>query len=111
MKSRILAFHPAEQADLGRAWLLVAQNDGEQRADALFARIEAFCLGLAEFAEIGTRHDDRYNGLRSVGVPGLTTATVLFLVRPDTVTVIRIGYLGLNVWHDLPQPDNDNSER
>jgi len=111
MKSRILTFHPAARVDLGRAWLLVAQNDGEERAHALFARLEAFCLGLAEFAEVGTRHDDRYKGLRSVGVPGLRTATVLFLVRPEIVTVIRVGYLGQNVWHDLPQPANDNNER
>lgn len=111
MKSRILAFHPAARGDLGRAWLLVAQNDGEERANALLARLEAFCLSLAEFAEIGTRHDDRYQGLRSVGVPGLRTATVLFLIRPEIVTVIRVGYLGQNVWHDLPQPANDNNKR
>jgi hypothetical protein len=30
------------------------------------------------------------------------------LVRPDIVTVIRVGYLGQNVWHELPQPSNDN---
>lgn len=111
MKTRVLMFHPAARADLGRAWLLVAQNDGAERAYALFARLEAFCLGLAEFAEIGTRHDDRYRGLRSVGVPGLRTATVLFVVRPEMVTVIRIGYLGQNVWQDLPSAANDNKSR
>jgi len=108
MTTRILAFHPAARSDLGRAWLLVAQNDGEERAHALLDRLEAFCRSLAEFAEIGTRHDEHYRGLRSVGVPGLRTVTVLFLVRPDVVTVIRIGYLGQNVWHDLPRPANDN---
>jgi plasmid stabilization system protein ParE len=91
MTSRILAFQPAARADLGRAWSLVAQNDGEERTHALFARLEAFCLSLAEFAEIGTRHDDHYQGLRSVGVPGLTTVTVLFLVRPDTVSAKASG--------------------
>lgn len=108
MRTRILTFHPAARVDLGRVWLLVAQNDGEVRAHALLSRIEAFCLSLAEFAEIGTRHDDRYKGLRSVAVPGLRTATVLFLVTTDAVTVIRIGYLGQNVWQDLPQPANEN---
>lgn len=110
MKPRVLVFHPAARADLGRAWLLVAQNDGEERAHALFARLEAFCMLLGEFADIGTRHDDRYPGLRSVGVPGLRSATVLFLVRPDVVTVIRTGYLGQNVWQDLPRPANDQGK-
>jgi len=95
---------------MGRAWLLVAQNDGRERADALAARIEAFCLGLSEFAEIGTRHDERFKGLRSVGVPGLRSVTLLFVVRSDVVTVIRIGYLGQNVWRDIPSPGNDNDK-
>lgn len=30
--------------------------------------------------------------------PRLRIATVRFLVRADVVTVIRIGYLGANVW-------------
>lgn len=111
MKARLLLFHPAARTDLGRAWLLVAQNDGAQRANALFARLEAFCRSLGEFAEIGTRHDDRYKGLRSVGVPGLRSATVLFLVQPECVTIIRVGYLGQNVWQNLPHPANENGER
>lgn len=108
MKSRLLVYHPAAHADLVRAWSLVAQNDGAERADRLFARLESFCQGLAEFATVGTRHNDRFDGLRSVGVPGMKTATVLFLVRGENVTVLRVGYLGQNVWQDIPQPANDN---
>lgn len=108
MKSRLLVYHPASRADLARAWLLVEQSDGEELADRLLARLETFCLGLAEFAEVGTRHNDRYHGLRSVGVPGMKTATVLFLVQGETVTVLRVGYLGQNVWRDIPDPANDN---
>jgi len=76
---------------------LVYANDGEERADGLYARIEAFCRSLGEFSDIGTRRDDLRPGLRVIGVPGLSTATIVFLVERDTVTVIGIGYLGSNV--------------
>jgi plasmid stabilization system protein ParE len=102
MKPRHFTLHVAAQADLADAWQLVALNDGTERADAVYARMEAFCRSLGEFAEIGTRHDHRLPGLRSVGIPSLRRATVLFRVTADTVTVLRIGYLGRNVWDHLP---------
>lgn len=111
MKARVLVFEPSARTDMGRAWLLVAQNDGEERADAVLARMEAFCRSLVEFAEIGTRHDEHYKGLRTVSVPGLRKATVLFLVKSDSVIVIRVGYLGQNVWQNLPEAGNDNRRR
>lgn len=102
MRQRRFSFHDDAHADLADAWQLVAENDGSERADAVYARLEAFCRSLGEFAEIGTRHDDRRPGLRSTGVPGLRTASVLFVVTSDRVTVIRVGYLGRNVWENLP---------
>jgi len=67
----------------------VTQRDGEERADKVLSRIEAFCRSLEEFADIGTRHDERFAGLRSVGIPGLKSAAVLFWVGDGRVVVLR----------------------
>ena len=103
MKPRSFRFHKDARADLVDTWRLIYIHDGAERADGLYARIEAFCRSLGEFAEIGTRHDDRRPGLRSVGIPGLRTVTILFLVQSDRVTVLRIGYLGRDVWVGVPK--------
>lgn len=97
MRLRQLSLHTAAKQDLLEIWRLVDRNDGPQRADALLARIEVFVRSLAEFAEIGRRHDERKPGLRSCGVPGLKRVTVLFEVTDQTVLVVRIGYLGRNI--------------
>lgn len=97
MKRRSFAFAPEAREDLVAAWRLVYLNDGEARADRLYARIEAFCRSLEEFSEIGTRRDDLHKGLRVVGVPGLSTVTVAFLVDEVSVKVMGLGYLGSNV--------------
>lgn len=102
MKLRAFAFHDAARGDLIDIWRLVARNDGAERADAVLGRVEAFCRSLGEFAEVGTRHDQIKSGLRSVGVPGLRSVTLLFVVGASSVTVLRIGYLGRNVWEKVP---------
>jgi len=102
MKQRRFSLHDAAQNDVLEIWELIARRDGSDRADAVHARIEAFCRSLREFAEIGTRYDERRPGLRSTGIPGLRSVTVMFQVDADTVTVLRIGYLGRNVFENLP---------
>jgi toxin ParE1/3/4 len=102
MKSRSFRLHKDARGDLVDTWRLIYNRDGAERADGVYARIEAFCRSLGEFAEIGTRHDDRRPGLRSVGIPGLRTVTILFLVESEHVTVLRIGYLGRDVWARIP---------
>jgi toxin ParE1/3/4 len=102
MRHRRFLLHDVALTDLADAWQIVFENDGEERADAVYARLEAFCRSLGEFGDIGTRHDERRPGLRSTGVPGLRTASVLFVVTNDQVTVIRVSYLGRNVWENLP---------
>lgn len=101
MTSRIFLFHPDAKADMLDIWRLVCRRDGDTRADALCERIEAFCRRLAYFAVMGTKHDDVRPGLRSVGIPGLRRVSILFLVQPERLTIIRIGYLGRNVWEGL----------
>jgi len=102
MKTRRVIFEPATGLDIGDIWTLVASKNGAGRADKVEAMIEAFCRSLATVPEIGTRHFDRYPGLRSCGVPGLKRCVVLFIVRAEVVTVVRIGYLGKNVWSGFP---------
>lgn len=97
MRARRFAFSPQASGDLVAIWRLVYVQDGEERADRLYARIEAFCRSLGEFSEIGTRRDDIHTGLRVVGVPGLSTVTVAFVVDERSVTVMGVGYLGSNV--------------
>lgn len=101
MKRRKVVTQAAARADLHAAWSLVAANDGSQRANGLRNRIEAFLRSLQHFASIGTPHDDIRPGLRSTGVPGLRKTTILFLVTPTHVFILRIGYLGHDVWTDL----------
>jgi plasmid stabilization system protein ParE len=94
VKSRVLKLTASAQLDLFEAWRLIAERDGEERADAVRSRIMAFLFGLAEFAEIGTRHDERRRGLRTSGIPGLRSISILFRISGDQVTVIAISYLG-----------------
>ena len=103
MKRRSFAFHEAAKSDLVDIWQLIADRDGPSRADSVYGRIEAFCRSLGEFALVGTQHNELRAGLRSVGVPGLKRTTVLFIVTDRTVTVIRVGYLGRNIWQELPE--------
>jgi len=46
--------------------------------------------------------------LRVAPIPSLRTVTIVFVVSVDTVTVLRIGYLGQIVLEDLPNLDVDN---
>lgn len=108
MKPRKLKILTKARTDLRRAAQLVRRNDGNERARQLIARIEAFVRRLAEFADIGTRHDHRRSGLRSVGVPGLKTITIVFGVSDDSVVVYRIGYLGQNVFSEFPILDTED---
>ena len=101
MKQRAFSLHPRAKQDYRSIWLLVAKRDGEERADKLLSRIEAFCRSLGEFPDIGTCHDERFPGLRSVGIPGLKSAAVLFFVGTDRIVVLRVGYLGRDVWSNL----------
>jgi toxin ParE1/3/4 len=101
MRRRDFRYSPEATNDLADVWELIYRNDGETRADGVHARIEAFCRSLEDFPEIGTRHNDRLPGLRSTGVPGLKTVTVLFVVTRHRVTILRIGYLGANVWTSI----------
>jgi plasmid stabilization system protein ParE len=97
MRRRELKFAPEARADMADAWQVYV-NDGEQRADQIYAVMEAFCRSLGEFCQRGTKHDERTQGLRSSGIPCVQKDSVLFLVGETRLTVMRVGYLGNDVW-------------
>jgi plasmid stabilization system protein ParE len=49
---------------------LVRREGGDIRADKFLARIEAFVRRLADFSDIGTRHDHHAKGLNRPGFAG-----------------------------------------
>src|SRR4051812_6325585 len=107
MKRRMLRFSREATGDMADAWQRVFVADGEQRADKVFGIMEGFCRSLAEFAEIGTKHDKRMPGLRSTGIPLLKKGSVLFVIGEEQVVVLRVGYLGKDVWSDIPSVEPD----
>lgn len=89
---RRLVFAPEARADLRALFAYVARDSGAARAAALLGRIEAYCDGLVDFPERGTKRDDLFLGLRTVGVD--RRATIAFAVKPDVVRIVRVLYGG-----------------
>ncbi|MBA2262749.1 MAG: type II toxin-antitoxin system RelE/ParE family toxin, partial [Solirubrobacterales bacterium] len=59
---------------------------------AYLDRIEACCLGLGDFPERGTRRDDLWPSLRTMGFE--RRITIAFTVAAEAVTVLRVLYGG-----------------
>ena len=100
MKQRDVRVEPAAEQDLFEIWQLVARDGGAERANRLLERVEGFLESLSEFAERGTKHEALGSDVRSTGIPG-SNISVLFLVTDTTVIIVRIGYLGRNIWRLL----------
>lgn len=90
--TRPVLFAPEAREDLRRLYLHIAEASGEDRALAYLGRIEAFCLGFADFPERGTRRDDLSPGLRVVGFR--RRVTLAFTVDANAVVFLRILYGG-----------------
>lgn len=108
MRRLPVLFDPKSLDDLEDIWQLIGSQDGAERANAVLARIETYCVSLGSMPRIGTGHDGRLLGLRTVSVRTVTKATVVFHVTTDVVTVLRISYLGKPVIEDLPSIDVEN---
>ena len=87
-----VVFSPEARTDVRQLYLHIAGQSGDARALAYVERIEAFCLGFADFPERGTRRDDLHPDLRTTGFE--RRVTVAFTVAADTVTILRILYGG-----------------
>lgn len=85
-------FRPAAEADLFNLYGYVAERSGRARAGAYIDRVEAACLGLADFSERGTRRDDLRPGLRVIGIE--RRVAILFQVTAERVEIGRILYGG-----------------
>lgn len=90
--TRRVAFSPEAQDDLRRLYLYIADRSGAPRAIAYLDRIEVCCLGLSDFPERGTRRDDLWPGLRTMGFE--RRVTIAFTVAAEAVTVLRVLYGG-----------------
>jgi len=93
--TRRIVFSPEAQGDLRQLSLYIAERSSDARAIAYLDRIEAACLGLRDFPERGTRRDDLWPGLRTVGFE--RRVTIAFTVAAETVTILRILYGGRNL--------------
>ena len=108
MKAVPVTYHPHALADLADIWGLVADNDGADRADRLVARIEAACQAIGAVPHIGTLLKGPVPGVRSTRIKGVRSGALVFHSTPATVTILRISYLGSNVWTNIPSLDVDN---
>lgn len=95
-------FSAAAEADLFAIYDYIADRAGDAIALRFVEAIEAYCLGLADAPERGTRRDDLRPGLRSVGFR--RRATILFEVedKASCVVIHGIYYAGRRVesWTD-----------
>jgi toxin ParE1/3/4 len=102
--TRRVVFSPEARTDLRQLYLYIAGRSGDARALAYVERIEAFCLGFADFPERGTRRDDLHSGLRTTGFE--RRVTLAFTAAADTVTILRILYGG----RDLERAFDDEAD-
>lgn len=91
MKRRDVLFLPSARADILEAIRSISREGRNTSPDRLWASVEAFLGGLAEFADVGTRYRD--TAYRLVEVPGLHKTALVFSLTNTTVTVIRVGSL------------------
>lgn len=94
MRRRAVVLTPEFLSDLASIGDYIAEHGGRERAAAYVARIEAFCRGLEVASERGDARDDILPGLRAVGFE--RSATILFVVEGDVVSVLRMRGRGLD---------------
>jgi toxin ParE1/3/4 len=85
-------FRPAAEADLIALYDYIARQAGRTIALGYITRIEAACMALAEFPERGTRRDDIWPGLRTMGFE--RRATIAFRILGARVEIVTIAYGG-----------------
>jgi len=91
------------EADLVSLYEYIAAHAGLEIAGGYIERIEAACLGLAEFPERGTRRDDIMKGLRTIGFE--RRVTIAFTVTKSRVEIVTIAYGGRDFAGVLSQDD------
>jgi len=92
MKRYEVRFRPEAEADLAYLYDYIAENGSRSVAQRYLERIEAACLSLSTFPERGTRRDDLWPGIRTMGFE--RRATIAFLVTDDQVIIVRVFHGG-----------------
>jgi toxin ParE1/3/4 len=93
------------EADLLAIYDYISERAGEGTALRFLDRIEEYCLGFGTVPERGTRRDDLWPGLRTVGFR--RRATILFEVdaRVRQVVILGIYYAGRSFGPELADDD------
>ncbi len=88
------ALQAEEQLD--QLYTYIANDSGEDRADAYINGIVTHCRSLASFPERGTKRDDIRPNLRIMGHK--RSATIAFSINYDrqSVTILGVFYKGRN---------------
>lgn len=92
MKRYEISFRPEAEADLADLYDYVAESGGRAVAQRYIERIESARLGLSTFPERGTRRDDLWPGMRTMGFE--RRATIAFVIDDNEVVIIRVFYGG-----------------
>jgi toxin ParE1/3/4 len=101
--ARKVFFRPRAEADLVGLHDYIAHHAGIKIAGDYVGRIETTCMGLAMFAERGTRRDDLLPGLRTIGFE--RRVTIAFRVLKTRVEIVTIAYGGRDFEAELREGD------
>ncbi len=85
-------FHPAARAQLFDLYEFIAAETGRDRAGGFIDRIEASCISLGTFPEMGRKAEDLGPDLRLH--PFERRAMIVYRVTPKAVEVLGVYYGG-----------------
>jgi len=96
-----IIFHPKARASLIGIYDYYAEKAGTEIAEKIVSDLHTFCIGLNRFPHRGTRRDDLYPGLHTLGYK--KRATITFTVKDDEQKVVIMGiyYGGQDFEHDV----------
>jgi toxin ParE1/3/4 len=97
--ARGVVYAPEADEDLLQLYKYIAEHSGPERARGYVARIEAYCMRLAQFPERGSRRDDLRPGLWISGFE--RQASIAFHVTAATVFIDRVLYGGRDLERSL----------
>ena len=88
-------FHPAARAQLFELYEYIAAEGGRERAGRYIDRIEASCLKLGTFPEMGRAVDDLGIGLRLH--PFERRAIIVYRVTQAELTILGVHFGGRDI--------------
>lgn len=90
--ARSVRFHPAAEAQLFDLYAYIAADSGRGRAGEYIGRLEAACLRLSDFPEMGRAADELGSGFRLLGFE--RRAAIVYRVLEQAVEVLGVYYGG-----------------